>query len=153
MRIIYIFVLIIMSIFGGNNLEIQSDLVKCMTSPNSIIIYSENDSTTISTEDSLYKEITDSIITMCSNAREMPAFGVALDTETREAMKTGLWIELVYDGTQEYNEMPFDSLLIQVEKDYSGFNVIRKFKGKYDGRCFYLSLGGDMSALYNTLTK
>lgn len=153
MKVIYIFVLIIMTIFGGNKVEIQSDLVKCMSTPNSIIVYSENISTKVSTEDSLYNKITESIITMCNDAREMPAFGVALDEETRVAMETGLWVELVYNNTQEYNEMPFDTLLIQVEKAYSGFNIIRKYKGKYDGRCFYLSLDGDMSALYNAITK
>ena len=142
-----------MTIFGGNKVEIQSDLVKCMSTPNSIIVYSENISTKVSTEDSLYNKITESIITMCNDAREMPAFGVALDEETRVAMETGLWVELVYNNTQEYNEMPFDTLLIQVEKAYSGFNIIRKYKGKYDGRCFYLSLDGDMSALYNAITK
>ena len=76
-----------------------------------------------------------------------------LDNETREAIKTGLWIELIYSNTQEYNEMPFDTLLIQVEKDYTGFNIIRKHNDKYEGRCFYLALNGDMSKLYDILTK
>ncbi len=142
-----------MTIFGGNNVEIQSDLVKCMTEPDSIVIYSEDIITEINKEDSLYSNIANSIITMCDGAREMPAFGVSLDRDTREALETGLWLELVYNTTQEYNEMPFDTLLIKVEKDYSGFNIIRKHKGKYDGRCFYLSLDGDMGVLYNTLTK
>ena len=153
MKVIYIFVLILMTIFGGNNVEIQSDLVKCMSTPDSIIVYNQNNKTNINSEDAMYDKITDSILEMCNGSREMPAFGVALDIETKEALKTGLWIELVYSDTQEYNDMPFDTLLIEVEKDYTGFNIIRKQNNKYDGRCFYLALDGDMSRLYNTLTK
>ena len=153
MRVIYIFVMIIMSIFGGNKVEIQNDLIKCMTTPSSIVIYNENTATTIETNSTDYTAITNAILTMCDGAREMPAFGVSLDNETREAIKTGLWIELIYSNTQEYNEVPFDTLLIQVEKDYTGFNIIRKHNDKYEGRCFYLALNGDMSKLYDILTK
>ena len=153
MRVIYIFVIIIMSLFGGHKVNIQNDLIKCMTTPDSIVIYNNNAVTNINAEDETYAKITEAILTICKDAREMPAFGVSLDSETREAIKTGLWIELVYSTTQEYNEMPFDSLLIQVEKDYTGFNIIRKQNNKYEGRCFYLSLNGDMTALYDALTK
>ena len=49
--------------------------------------------------------------------------------------------------------MDFEGLLIKVEKDWHGFNLIRKNNGKYDGRCFYLSLENSMDELYETLHK
>ena len=72
----------------------------------------------------------------------MPAFGVSLNDETIQAKQTGVWIELFYETTCLNNEMPFDSLLIQVEPENTGFNVIRKYDDKYDGRCFYIDLKG-----------
>lgn len=153
MKILYIFVMIIIAIFGGNKVEIQNDLVKCMSTPNQYIIYNENNKTTYKTNNNEYNKISNLLIEMCADSREMPAFGVSLDPDTRAAMESGLWIELIYTTTQEYNEMPFDKLLIQVVADYSGFNIFRELDGKYEGRCFYLSLEGDMSSLYNYIIK
>ena len=64
----------------------------------------------------------------------MPAVGVSIDNLTREEMKSGSWIELEFDQCYIFNEMPFDALLIKVEKDNYGFNLIRRHNGKYEGR-------------------
>lgn len=69
----------------------------------------------------------------------MPAFGVSLHNETINEMKFGCWLEIVYNKTQNKNGYLFDSLAIKLE-DCFGFNIFRKYKGKYEGRCFYLSL-------------
>ena len=81
----------------------------------------------------------------------MPAFGVSIDELTREDMKNGLWIELCFDGVQSFEAMDFEGLLIKVEKDFHGFNLIRRNNGKYDGRCFYLSLQNSMDKLYEEI--
>ena len=86
------------------------------------------------------------------NANEMPAFGVSIDDLTREDMRCGVWLELVFDVPCKYEGMDFDALLIKVEKNNYGFNLIRKNNGKYDGRCFYLSLDGSMDDLYDMIT-
>ena len=83
------------------------------------------------------------------NTREMPAFGVALHDETINNIQSGVWVELEFDGIYKHNEMAFEKLLIQVQNDYSGFNIIRFYNGKYEGRCFYFDIiKGDMSLLY-----
>ncbi len=71
----------------------------------------------------------------------MPAFGVSIDSHTKEEMKSGLWIEFVFSSRQIRNDMPFDSLLIKIEKDCHGVNLIRGIEGVYEGRCFYFDLG------------
>ena len=85
------------------------------------------------------------------HSNEMPAFGVSIDSLTREDMKNGVWLELCFDGQYSYQAMGFESLLIKVDKDWHGFNLIRKKNLKYDGRCFYLSLENSMNKLYETL--
>lgn len=88
----------------------------------------------IETIDNLFSEtIKDSI--------SMPAYGVSIDSLTKEEMKKGLWIELTYHKTFEINGMPFDSLLFKVEQNCYGINLIRGQQGIYEGRCFYLDFG------------
>ena len=71
---------------------------------------------------------------------EMPALGVSVDEWTREEMKSGVWLEFEFASVAYNNELPFDALLIKVEEESGGFNVIRRYEGKYEGRCFYISL-------------
>ncbi len=74
--------------------------------------------------------------------RQMPAFGVSIDRLTREEMKTGLWIEFLFANEERCMGMPFESLLVGIRGEYRGFNVIRRTEGLYQGRCFYIDLGG-----------
>ena len=110
----------------------------------------EDDKTKILNENSNeFKNIIKTLKEVVEYSHDMPAFGVSIDNLTREEIKTGVWLELGFKNTGYFNEMPFDALLIKVEKDVYGFNLIRKYNGKYDGRCFYLSLNGSMNKLYN----
>ena len=69
-------------------------------------------------------------------------------------MKQGVWLKLIYDKTFVHNEMPFDSLLIQIEKDWTGFNIYRGNNGIYEGRCFYIDLvNNNMKNLYECIIK
>lgn len=96
-----------------------------------------------------FDEILSQMDIMLEGSREMPAFGVSLDNETKDAIKEGVWLKLIYDKTYAHNEMPFDSLLIQIEKDWTGFNIYRGNNGIYEGRCFYIDLvESDMSDLF-----
>lgn len=115
----------------------------------SITVYKNGASQTYYKED--FQEILEVFEKMILGSREMPAFGVSVDKLTREELKHGLWIEFNFSKTMDYG-MPFESLLIKVEKDYSGFNIIRKYNGLYEGRCFYLDLEGTMEELHNFLT-
>lgn len=84
---------------------------------------------------------------------DMPAFGVSIHNETIGAMKKSVWVEFFFPDTMTHNEMPFDSWLVQVEKDFTGFNIIRKYQEKYDGRCFYIRLvnGKSLEGLYRLI--
>ncbi|MBO5910011.1 MAG: hypothetical protein J6Q15_00730, partial [Clostridia bacterium] len=48
--------------------------------------------------------------------------------------------KLQYNGTQVVDDMPFDELLIEINPEFSGFNVIRGNKGIFEGRCYYVNL-------------
>ena len=115
-----------------------------------VVVYSNHKNVEFQKGDNKFEFILETLNKITENAQEMPAFGVSLDKETREAMKKGLWIELVFEREQKYNDMPFESLLIEIESDHSGFNLIRKVNGKFDGRCFYLNLENNMHLLYET---
>ena len=102
----------------------------------------------------LLDELEPVIQTMLNGHYEMPAFGVSIDNETRKAMKTGVWLELIYNQSHEYNEMPFEKLLIEINPTFYGFNIIRFHDNMYEGRCYYINLNNiNMQNLYDFLTK
>ena len=91
---------------------------------------------------------------MLQNAHEMPAFSVSLDNETRVKKNNGTWVEIYFIKTLSHNELPFDRLLIEIEPEWTGFNIIRYYENKYEGRCFYIDLvDKDMSKLYKMLNN
>ena len=91
---------------------------------------------------------------MLEGAYEMPAFGVSLNKETLEVMKSGRWIEFQFAQKYKCNGMTFEKLLIKVESAFQGFNLIRfNTENGYEGRCFYFNLvDRDMSKLNEYLT-
>ena len=87
------------------------------------------------------------------NARQMPAFGVSIHKLTVEEMKSGIWVKFIYQQTMEADGMPFDELLVHVQKDMHGVNIIRGNGGSYNGRCFYLDLNGTLDEVYDFLAN
>lgn len=87
------------------------------------------------------------------DARQMPAFGVSIHKLTCEELKSGIWVKFVYEQTMEASGMPFDELLVHVQKDMHGVNIIRGNGGTYNGRCFYLDLDGTLDKVYNFLAN
>lgn len=78
---------------------------------------------------------------LLNGARQMPAFGVSLNGDTVQAMKSGLWVEFEFSEKKECCEMPYEKLLVNVEESFMGFNIIRYTSERgYDGRCFYIDL-------------
>jgi len=88
---------------------------------------------------------------LCENSNEMPALGVSIHNETITELKKGLWLILKYNDTQYHKDMPFDELLININSEDFGFNIIRGNNGTYDGRCYYLNINSNMSNLHNTI--
>lgn len=103
--------------------------------------------------DDKFQSLLSSLIIVTKNSQDMPAFGVSLDNETKSKLLSGTWIELEFNETNFFNQMPFDALLIEVDETYQGINIIRKNNGTYDGRCFYLNLKNNMSELSITIKK
>lgn len=118
-----------------------------------INVYDGGIKTAYSAGEDEYNKILVSWNEMIDGAHDMPAYGVSFDNLTREELKSGLWVEFDFGETMECNGMPFEKLLIKVEKDYYGFNLIRyNTNYGYDGRCFYLDLNGkNMGNFYDLL--
>lgn len=128
------------------------DIYEAINACEKIEITIDGNVTQLNYENCEYEAILNELNKMLEESHEMPAFGVSLDHETKESKKSGVWLELKYSETIIHNEMPFDSLLIQVEKDWSGFNIYRGNKGVYEGRCYYIDLvDNNMDNLYDLL--
>ena len=104
--------------------------------------------------DATFEVILDGFEKTIEGARQMPAFGVSLDNDTREAMKMGLWVEFTFKNTLFCNEMPFERLLIEVRAESQGINIARyNATAGYHGRCFFLDLNGTMSDFYKLINE
>ena len=102
----------------------------------------------------MYNQTLNKLSSAIYNSYEMPAFAVSLHNDTIKAMESGIWIKFNFDKQQKYNDMPFDALLINVQKDNSGLNIIRFCDGEYTGRCFYLNLQNtNLNDLYDFLMQ
>ena len=118
----------------------DNNILEIMTTANEIVVYQDGEDTKIKPDNIKFTKISNELLRLSTTSRECPAFGVALHNETVEAMSSGLWIEFKFDKTISHNEMPFDTLVIEVVGEYTGFNIIRKYENKYEGRCFYVDL-------------
>lgn len=117
--------------------EIMS-IQNILLTPQEVTVHVNGKSLSITQEQ--YVEYISLFQSILNNSHDMPAFGVSLDQETKKAMQSGTWLQLVYPTTQEVNGLPFDILLIELHPNDSGFNIIRGNNSIYDGRCFYIDL-------------
>lgn len=107
------------------------------TETEKINVYNNGSSTTYLVGQKPYEDIMLSWNNLLNGSHEMPAYGVSLNKETLKAMNSGLWVEFDFGKPTEYNGMPFEKLLVEVNKGFYGFNIIRYTKQNgYDGRCF-----------------
>ena len=132
---------------------IVMEIKDIFTETEKINIYQDGNATTYIAGDKPYEEILTGWNSLLDGSHEMPAYGVSLDKETVKAMKNGLWVEFDFGKLTEYNGMPFEKLLVEVGKEFYGFNIIRYTSERgYDGRCFYIDLvNKNMSDFYNIL--
>ncbi len=115
-------------------------------------VYRDGFALKLSPEQPKFKVVIDGIKDMLADSRQMPAFGVSLDNETRKAVSEGVWVEFDFKEKLSYCGMPFERLLVQVISNYSGFNIIRfNSENGYAGRCYYFDLNKDMSDFYNII--
>ena len=132
---------------------VEVELYEAFDYSDSIVVYKEGVQALYEKDTVRYGEILTGFKELIRDAHEMPAYGVSLNRETLKELKNGLWVELCFSETYECNGMPFEKLLVKVEKSFFGFNIIRyNSKNGYDGRCFYYDLvNKNMSDFYNIL--
>ena len=131
-RLLNCFVCAILAV--GVNMD--NNIQKCLTSSQQALVIIDGKHSSIENMNELNIELDKMLL----NSRLMPAFGVSIHTETLNAINSGVWLKLQYNGTQIINEMPFDELIIEVNPEFTGFNIIRGNKGIYEGRCYYVAL-------------
>lgn len=136
-------------IFNQSKFNEYINVKKYFNRANEIVVVVDNNH--ITCDKCMEEIIITSINEICTHSHEMPAFAVSIHEQTMDLMRKGLWLIFKYDDTQYHNGMPFDELLIEVNSEYYGFNIIRKYDDRYDGRCFYLNLNNDMSGLHNCI--
>lgn len=115
--------------------EIQTEAMQARA----VRIYREGKAEEYAAGTEKFDEVLSAWEDMTQDAFPMPAFGVSIDSLTREELKKGTWVEFLFDG-ERGKELPFERLLVKCEPDYHGFNLIRYTQGGYNGRCYYLDL-------------
>ena len=133
-----------MGAFGGTMEE--ETLISQFKNATSVVVTINNEQVNAELE-SVVKNFED----MAEDAYFSPAFGVSIDNLTRADKKTGVWVEFNFDGTHEFAGMPYEKLLINIQPNFYGFNIIRFNNNKYDGRCYYLNLAKTSDDFYNYL--
>ena len=134
---------------------VATELNDIIESSESINVYNDGKVSVYTQKETPYKQIVEGWRELTENSHEMPAFGVSLNNYTTEAMRVGLWVEFVFDKQYTHSDMPFEKLLVNVENQSQGFNIIRyNSQGGYNGRCYYFDLlDKNMSKFYDILAN
>lgn len=117
----------------------EDSMIDCLQNIESFSIFESGNKIVISKENEEFNIILKKIEEIFSSSRVMPAFGVSLHDETLNALKQDNWLQIDFNQEISKNGLPFSSLLFKLEIT-SGFNLIRLYNGKYEGRCIYLDL-------------
>lgn len=134
-------------------MSITVELYEAFDYSDVINVYDEGSVVSYGKGEDRFEEILSGFKTLIDGAHDMPAFGVSINSLTTKEMQKGLWVEFGFDQQYKSNGMPYERLLINVQKSFAGFNIVRyNADSGYDGRCFYYDLvNKDMSDFYNIL--
>ena len=132
---------------------IQVQLNETFCKCKKVNVYKDGDVSAYFKGDSVCDNIIEVFSCIIDGAHEMPAYGVSLNNETLTELSNVIWLDFIFDKLYESNGLTFEKLLISVQKNFYGFNIIRYNSDfGYDGRCFYYDLAGrNMDDLYNLL--
>lgn len=119
----------------------------------SITIYNSNNKLNFKKNTPEFNELLSEFQDTIYNSYELPALSVSLHNETIQALKLDCWIEFNFTSTLSHNDLPFQSLLIQITPEQNALNIIRKQNSQYEGRCFYLNLDSTKTSLFNLITS
>lgn len=134
-------------------MSITVELYEAFDYSDVINVYDEGSVVSYGKGEDRFEEILSGFKTLIDGAHDMPAFGVSINSLTAKEMQKGLWVEFGFDRQYKSNGMPYEKLLVNVQKSFAGFNIVRyNADSGYDGRCFYYDLvNKDMSDFYNIL--
>lgn len=134
-------------------MSITVELYEAFDYSDVINVYDEGNVVSYGKGEDRFEEILSGFKTLIDGAHDMPAFGVSINSLTTKEMQKGLWVEFGFDQQYKSNGMPYEKLLVNVQKSFAGFNIVRyNADSGYDGRCFYYDLvNKDMSDFYNIL--
>ena len=124
----------------------ENEMLNCLKKIESFVVRCNGEKTTIKKEDIKFKELHDKVYNLFSNSRVMPAFGVSLNSETQDAIRNDVWIEINFNSEMIINELSFSSLLFKLDQT-SGVNLIRQHNGRYEGRCIFLDFDEEMDLI------
>ena len=124
--------------FSAQNNEIS--ICDCLQFVESFDVFCNGNITKFQPDNDEFLIIKQRLIDIFQSARLMPAFGVSLHNETLNELKYNKWLQINFKKEQTKNGLIFNSLLFKLEQT-SGFNLIRLYNNKYEGRCIYLDLG------------
>ena len=117
----------------------ENSLTDCLNYVESFEIFENGNIEMIDFKHKKFNLILNKVKDLFCESRLMPAFGVSLHKETLNEMKNGSWLQINFSKQQMKNGLNFNSLLFKLEKT-QGFNLIRLYENKYEGRCLYLDL-------------
>ena len=117
----------------------SNSLLDLIEKINSFTIIKNGNQSVVSNSTQDFNKIKTNLAKVFALGRLEPAFGVSLHNLTVQEIKNDNWLKINFNNEQVKNDLPFTSLLIKLEKT-GGFNLIREFNNKYDGRCLFLHL-------------
>lgn len=123
--------------------EKENSLIDCLKYVESFEIFNNGEVEIVTNEQDKFNQIFNNIKEVFASSRLMPAFGVSLHNETLNELKNGNWFQINFNKEQIKNGLNFNSLLFKLEET-QGFNLIRLYENKYEGRCLYLDLNNEI---------
>lgn len=121
----------------------DNQLINTIKEISSVTIFKDGHKISIDNKSKMFSTFYDKIVYKLSMSRILPALAVSIHDDIVKEMKKDMWIQINFDTTQEIDGLPFESLLFKLEKT-AGLNLIRKYQGKYEGRCIYLWLNEEI---------
>lgn len=104
-----------------------------------IKIYIDNISTTYQKGSKEFNDMLQLWQIRVNSGYEMPAFGVSIHDLTIKELEKGIYIEFIFDKQESHNDMPYETLLVKLQENQYGYQLIRQYDGKYQGRCLYIN--------------
>jgi len=119
--------------------SVENSLIDCIDFIESFEVHVNGEKKLILQSDCDFNKIKSNLEGLFVQSRLMPAFGVSSHIETLNEIKQDSWIKINFNKEIIKSGLPCEALLFKLE-EVQGFNLIRSYRERYDGRCLYLDL-------------